>query len=150
MHKSFSLVLILILTATSLMVVELAFAQSIPKPSVPEFTVELFDSSHDILPTSTIDPFTGQTITDAGSHVEARTIEIRIKNEPFTPFAVTEGSTNWTAYFFYNIRWKGHYEQGWHEIYNPSDDFLPRDEGSETIYSTQGKYSLVWSGQKLP
>ena len=140
MRKYVGVILIVILALSSLIFIGPVNSE-ITNPSVPEFTVKLFDFSHDILPTNTIDPFTGQTITDAGSHVEARIIEIKIKNEPFTPFVVTEGSTNWTAYFFYNIRWKGHYEQGWHEIYNPSDDFLPRNEGSETIYSTQGKYS---------
>ncbi|MCW4003596.1 MAG: hypothetical protein NWE95_06775 [Candidatus Bathyarchaeota archaeon] len=138
---------IAILTLSSLIFIR-PINSEITKPSVPEFTVKLFDSSYDILPISTIDPFTGRTITYAGSHVEAKTIEIRIKNEPFTPFPVTEGTSNWTAYFFYNIRWKGHYEQDWHEIYSPSNGFLPRDEGSETVYSNQGEYSSS-AGLKL-
>jgi hypothetical protein len=138
-HASISAVTILILS--SLVMVEPAFSQSISKPSVPEFTAKLIDSSYDITPTSTIDAFTGQTVTHAGSHVEARTIEIRIKNEPFTPFSVTEGSADWTVGFFYNIRWKGQFEQEWHEIYSPTIGLLGRDEGSETVYSNQGKYS---------
>jgi hypothetical protein len=142
MRKFVGLMLIAILALSSLIFIWPVNSEII-KPSVPQFTVKLFDSSYDLPPTSTIDPFTGQTITHTGSHVEARTIEIRIKNEPFTPFSVIEGSTNWTAGFSYNIRWKGHYEQEWHEIYSPTIGLLSREEGSETVYSNEGKYSSV-------
>jgi hypothetical protein len=114
---------------------------SIPKPSVPEFTLKLLDSSYDIPPAATTNPFTGQISTIPGEHKESRTIEIRIKNEPFTPFSIMEGVSNWTVHFMYNIRWKGHFEQNWNEIYNPSDSYLARDLGSETVYSNQGEYS---------
>jgi hypothetical protein len=147
-NKSFSLFIIFALAISSLLVIEPTDAQSIPKPSVPEFTVALVNSSYDITPATTTDPFTGKIMTHASSHVEARTIEIRIKNEPFTPFSVTEGSANWTVYFSYNIRWKGHWEQEWREIYSPSNGFLSRDEGSETVYSNQGEYSSA-DGLKL-
>jgi hypothetical protein len=147
MSKGLTIAVMLLLAFSSVMIVEIASA-AIPKPSVPEFTVKLIDSSYDIPPTTATDPFTGQIITHAGSHVEARTLEIRINNEPFTPFSVTEGSANWTAYFMYNIRWKGHYEQDWHEIYSPSNGFLPRAESSETVYSNQGEYSST-DGLKL-
>jgi hypothetical protein len=42
----------------SIMMITGVFA-SIPKPSVPEFTVKLVDSSYDIPASSLIDPYTG-------------------------------------------------------------------------------------------
>ena len=69
LRKSFSLVLILIIaiSSLSLMMVKPAFAQSIPTPSVPEFTVTLISSSPE-------------------SHFVNRTIELSIKNQPAISF----------------------------------------------------------------
>jgi hypothetical protein len=139
MLKEFTLSLVFILALSCFLTA--GTSASIPKPLVPEFSLNLLNSSYDIPPTATTNPFTGQISTNPGEHVEARTIEIRIKNEPITPFLVTEGSSNWTAYLMYNIRWKGHFEENWHEIYNPSDGYLGRSSGSETVYSNQGLYS---------
>src|SRR3990172_3290742 len=102
MNKKFVLLLILILTASSLTAVNLANA-SIPKPSVPEFTLKLVDSSYDEPTTYSTDPYTGKQVTHEGYHVESRTIELKIKNQPFTPFLVEEGTAKWTAYLQYNI-----------------------------------------------
>ena len=86
-----------------------AFAvDSIPKPSVPEFTVELVDTSYDVPTTYSTDPYTGDTVTHKGYHVARRTIEVRIKNQPFTPFTDSGGQE---IKFYYNIRIKGHYEE---------------------------------------
>lgn len=81
MRKSFALVLILILTVSSIIMVKSAFS-SITKPSVPEFTVKLVDSSYDVPTSYSIDPYTGQNVTHAGSHVESRTLDVKIKNQP--------------------------------------------------------------------
>ena len=53
--KGLSLLLVVILVGSSLIMVESASAQSIPKPSIPEFTVNLIDSSYDIPPSSSVD-----------------------------------------------------------------------------------------------
>ena len=124
-------------------------ASGIPKPSVPEFTVKLVDSSYDVPTTYSTDPYTGEKITHPGYRVESRTIEIRIKNVPFTPFEIENGSNTYTAQFYYNIRWKGHYEEEWHEVYNPNvNGLLGRDSGIETVFSRQGEYSST-EGLKL-
>jgi hypothetical protein len=141
MHKTVPLITILIFVLSSSQF--LSVCSAIPQPSTPDFTLKLIDSSHDIPATSTTDPYTGKNVITEGSHVDARTIEIRIQNEPFTPFTITEGTANWTVGFCYNIRWKGHYEQDWYEIYSPTKGMLSREEGSETIYSNQGKYSSI-------
>jgi hypothetical protein len=88
-------------------------AQSIPKPSVPEFTVTLADHSYDVPPTTTTttDPYTGKqiTTTQSGYHVENKTVEATIKNP--------SGAT------YYNFRWKGHYENQWrYEPFNPNKE----------------------------
>jgi hypothetical protein len=117
----------------------------IPKPAVPEFAIELIDSSYDIPPSSSVDPYTGQTVTQTGRHVESKTIKLSIKNQPFTPFVVEEATANWTVGLQYVIRWKGHYGQDWHEIYydDPMDGFTGFSanlESEYTVISFEGEY----------
>ena len=71
-------------------------------------------------------------MTHEGYYVESRTVEIRIKNDM---------PNEYVAGFYYNIRWKGHFEEEWHEFYHSSDGFLPRDSGAETVFSREGEYS---------
>jgi len=147
--KYLSIYLIVILSAYSLWAVTLSDAQTtpyptpypeIPKPAVPQFTVRLIDSSYDIPASNSIDPYTGQTIGKPSQHIEARTIEIRIKNQAFTPFEVKLGTSSWTAYLQYNIQWKGHFEKDWHSL--TSDEYLSSDsENPETVVTLQGEYS---------
>jgi len=119
---------------------------SIPKPAVPEFTVKLFDSSYDVPTTYSTNPYTGEKVTHPGYRVESRTIEIKIKNQPFTPFVVEEATANWTVGLQYVIRWKGYFERDWHEIYydNPMDGFTGFSANLESEYSVisfEGEYS---------
>lgn len=74
--------------------------------------------------TYSIDPYTGANVTHPGYHVENRTIELNIKNQPFTSYESNGQIIN----FYLNIRTKGHYAENWTTIYNP--DF---------IYPTQSK-----------
>ena len=64
---------------------------SIPKPSVPEFTVKAVSHPYDVPTTYSTDPYTGETITHEGYHVENKSIEVWIKNQPFTPYADADG-----------------------------------------------------------
>jgi hypothetical protein len=59
MGKTFALSLILLLALSNLMMAESASAQSIPKPSVPEFTIRYRDYSYSIPPTYGINEYTG-------------------------------------------------------------------------------------------
>lgn len=115
--------------------------QSIPKPSIPEFTIKYEDKSYDIAPTTTVDPYNGQTITVPGSHVKASAIEIRIQNEDFSPFTTDSG--NHKVNYYYNIRWKGHFEENWNSAFlaNYGSGFFPRSTGTETVFSTEGQYT---------
>lgn len=114
---------------------------NIPKPSVPEFTVALVDSSYDVPTTYSIDPYTGENVTHTGYHVERTSIEVKIKNQPFTPYEIQDSyGNNWTINFFYNIRIKGHFSENWIELYNPSDGYLTQSDSQYTIIS------YVWGG----
>jgi hypothetical protein len=90
--------------------------------SVPEFTLKFVDASHNETYT---DPYTGAKTTYL---VQNRTIEIRIKNQPFTPF--TNSSGNYIG-LYYNIRSKGHFSEYWMERNGGSDNYLQQNYGSE-------------------
>jgi hypothetical protein len=109
--KGISLLIVVILAVSSLMMVESAFAQSIPKPSVPTFTVQYIVYTSYLASTSTINPYTGQNETTSyGRQIDNQTIEFTIKNQPFTPF--TDSSGNYIG-LYYNFRFKGHYGDEW-------------------------------------
>ena len=124
MSKCATLLFIAILTASSLVMIKATPASAATKPSVPEFTVELVDSSYDVPTTYSIHPYTGEKVTHEGYHVELRTLEIRIKSD----------MPNDIEGFYYNIRWKGHFEEEWHEFYRASNGFLRRDSEAETLF----------------
>jgi hypothetical protein len=93
-----------------------AFAQTVPKPSVPSFTVKQVNCSYDVPPVYQTNPYTGKTeMTQAGYHVTNRTIDIKIQNQPFS---YSYNGTTYTLYF--NVRVKGHYETNWTEVYPAS------------------------------
>jgi len=97
--------------------VESTIAQSIPTPSVPQFTIETIYFPYDVLPktTSSTNPFTNETTTTTvpGYHVENKTTEIKITNQPFTPYQIQDKGAIWTIQLFYNIHIKGHFSQDW-------------------------------------
>jgi len=100
---------------------------SIPKPSVPEFAVKLVDSSYDIPESSSIDPYTGQTITIPSRHVDNRTLEFTIKNQPFTSYH--DANSGRDIRLYYNIQMRGHFEEDWIGLYYSGD--YPEHSGSE-------------------
>jgi len=103
--------------------VKAIFAQPIQTPSVPKFTLELVDYSYDVPPvtTTTIDQFTGKEVvtTTPGYRVENKSIEITVKNQPFTPYDDAEGHL---INLYYDVRFKGHFgsEADWEQpFYKP-------------------------------
>jgi len=140
MSKLATLMLITALVLSGLVIVGSAFAKSISKPSVPEFTVELVDSAYDVPTTYEVDPYTGENMTQDGYHLVSTSIQVKIKNQPFTPYEIQDlDGHNWTVNFFYNIRIKGRFTEGWIELYNPSDGHVRQD--SESEYTVRA-YSL--------
>ena len=116
--KNLALILILIVVISLLTFLKVGpvYAQPIPTPSAPQFTVELVDHSYDVAPktTSTIDPYNGKNITKTipGYHVQKFTIDLTINNQNF-PSTLNGNKSN----LYYNVRIKGHFEQGWNELY---------------------------------
>jgi hypothetical protein len=143
MSKRVALLFIVILTVSSLIAVTAVPAlASVPKPSVPEFTLKLADHSYDVPPstTTTTDPYTGkQTVTTQhGYRVENKTIDVTIKNQPFV-------SPNNLTNLYYDVRVKGHFGENWTDLYyisnNTPQNSLPRQSASEnTVISTPQDY----------
>lgn len=104
---------------------------TLTKPNVPQFSINMYDSSYDIAPTSTTDPFNGQPTGTPGRHVESRTIEIRIKN----PYSSSSGV--YPTDFHYDIQYRGHFdsEQNWWSVFETRYGYLqPVSSSEETIY----------------
>jgi len=115
---------------------ESEFAQSITKPSVPEFTVKLVEHPYDVPTTYSIDKYTGENVTNPGFHVENKKIEISIKNQP------SVYGENYTLY--YNVRVKGNFENNWVELYSYSDsssgNLPPKTDSQYTVLSLPADY----------
>jgi len=102
---------------------ESASAQSITKPSVPEFTVKYVDNSYDVPPVYEKNNYTGNyDMTKMGEREDNRTLEITIKNQPFTPF--TDASSGKAVNLFYNVRYKGSFGQDWRSMFGERVDWL--------------------------
>jgi hypothetical protein len=112
----------------------------IPTPSVPKFAVNLVDRSYDVPATTTIDPYTGQTVNHPAHRVENYTVDVTIKNQPYTSTKVQEGTSYWTSSFVYDIRVKGHFAQDWIPMYYAGEG--PRMSNSDYTVVT---YVLVSS-----
>ena len=91
MSRSVALLLITVLVVISLVLAGCAFAQSIPTPSVPEFTV--------------------------ASGAQNETIIITIKNQPFTSYTDSDGDV---VRLYYTVRAERNFEE-YTEVYPASD-----------------------------
>jgi hypothetical protein len=114
MSRTTTTALIAILIASSITIIQLTSAAS--APSVPEFTVKQVDRSYDVPTTYSTNQYTGETITNPGYHVQNRTIDVIIKNQPFSPSTV-EGNTTG---LFYNVQAKGSFEDWSNSLYSDS------------------------------
>jgi hypothetical protein len=116
-------------------------------PTVPEFTAAYVDHSYDVPPTYGKDPYTGNTIvTVGGYHVDNRTIDITIKNQPFTPYVDGNNTIN----LFYNIRSKGHFED-WDTAHSGAfnQNEIHVSPGSYTTVSFFMQYSNISPGGQI-
>ncbi len=132
MRKIIALVLILTVI-TSSAVIGNSFAQAVPKPSAPTFTATLIDRSYDVPATSSVDPYTGETINHPAHRVENYTIDLVIKNQPFTPTQVL--GENRKTEFVYNIQAKGHYSTYWISLYGAAGEGPKRADAEYTKIS---------------
>ncbi len=113
-------------------------AQTIPKPSVPQFSIQVVDNSYDTTATIQTDPYTGQQTTIPSRHITDIKIEGKIKNQPFNQFVLTNpNGTRRDLNFFYNVRYKGHFGEYWQYLYGGEDEgFLNRNYSSVFTYFT--------------
>jgi hypothetical protein len=95
-------------------------AQSIPTPSVREFTLTFVPQpSTDATPTYGVDPYTGKSyLLSPGYHVDNSFILITIENQAFTPYTNENGHY---ISLFYNFSYKAHSEDDWK--YNVDNNF---------------------------
>jgi hypothetical protein len=121
LSKTLISLLLVFLAVASVSLVKSTYAQTIPKPSVPQFTIYLVNHPYDVSstsPTFTTDPYTGEkkqlTPGSTGYHADNVTIELWILNQQSS---YSSGTTTFTPN--YDIRTKGHYEQIWTELDKP-------------------------------
>ena len=131
MGKRGTLLVIALLTVSSLVMVgTVPVSAVIPMPSVPEFTLKLVD--------------------DAFGVTDNRSIELVIKNQPFTPVSVQKGTFNGTAEFFYNVRVKSHFEKNWVTLYSAVGNRFPTQSDLDyTVITFQLTYVSPESGYSL-
>lgn len=136
--KGFSFLLVAILAVSSLKMVESASSQSIAKPSVPEFTLLVNDHSYEVPPSGHVNLNTGQFEKHAGFHMKNGSIELSIKNQPFTAY---NDSNGYQINLYYNVRIKGHGTNDWH--YFPTDNPQKYFQADTSINTTRiFKYSM--------
>ena len=118
-----------------------AQSQSIPTPSVPEFTVKLVDHSYDVPPvtTSTTNPYNNKTTTTTIPSYRIRnvTIDLTIVNQPYP------ASINGNASFvYYDVQLKGHFGQGWTELFQYYDNSPVQSNSQYTVISLPDNYQV--------
>ena len=114
------LLLVILSVASIILSIELTLAQTIPKPSVPEFTVQPIGPSFDIPPTYSFNASNGMFYVNEGYHFQYSTVEVIIKSQAFT------NETN-VDHLLYNVRLKPHNypDSYWDELFNPNRDGFP-------------------------
>ncbi len=121
--KTFALILTLIIAISflALLIVKHANAQSIPIPSVPEFTASLVGPSYVVNTTYSLDQDTGEIVPQLGYTNPYSFLNITIKNQPYSPFV--NPANGLTLRLMYNVRLKPHNEtDSWTEVFNPWND----------------------------
>jgi hypothetical protein len=110
--KGFSLFVIVVLAASSLIVVKPACAQvGVTNPSMPDWGVMYEAYTIYVPPTYGVDPSTGKAvITQAGYDEVYRKVWVDIQNQPFVPYNNSNGQL---MQLFYDVRWKGHSDNSW-------------------------------------
>jgi hypothetical protein len=122
--KTSALMLILFIALSSLTVLALqpANAQSIPTPSVPQFTVQFVNASYGI---TTTNPYTGQNQTQ---QISNSSIQITITNQ--NNYALLNFAGDY--HIFYGVRMSPHFESDWRVLDGLS--YLPSSPGTPNAY----------------
>ena len=103
------LMLSTLMIMSGLVIVGSVFAQSIPKPYVPEFTLDLAGPPYYQNTTYSLDPNTGQVVAEIGYTNPYSVLKINVKNQPFDS---SYGN------LYYNVRVKNHSAtDSWVDVY---------------------------------
>ena len=145
MYRTCALGLVAIFVLSSMIMVESASAQTIPKPSVPEFTLKFVDSSTYIQPVYGTDQYTGKSvITQEGYYQQNKSIIVTITNLPFTKALQDQNLT-----LFYQIEYKGSYGEYWSNLNQTSwNSIYQVSEGKRSLAYPNAPYSIVTLGFK--
>jgi hypothetical protein len=132
-----ALLFIVVLTLSSMIIAKnMPASDAASTPSIPEFSLKITARPYDVAPTATTDPYTGKTvITHGGYHVENKSIDVTIKNQPFTPCSANGSEIN----FYYQVQFKGYYGDNW-QFYSDSNMITPIQL---THYYTQSNGELT-------
>jgi hypothetical protein len=151
MRKHTVLLLIACLVLSSLMValtVKPVIAQKPSPPSVPKFSVKLVSHPYDVSPTSTSTFDTSTWIetitTKPGYREENRSIEVTIKNQPFTPYTLHTSERGYAIDLYYTVEVKDHFSEDWqsfrYSVY--SYCYEAQSNSDYTVVSGSADYSV--------
>jgi hypothetical protein len=104
------------------------------KLATPQFSVKYVNHPYDIPPTTSTHPYTGEVTNTPGYRIDNWTLEVTIKNQPFTSYTDKDG-TEFNLY--YNVEFKGHYEDYWRNF----DTEIMQSKSGNTVVSSSKYYS---------
>jgi len=122
------LTVIFVISCLTLLTVKPTNAQTIPTPSIPEFTAKFVNSSHTV---TTTNNYTGQSQTQL---INNNSIELTINNQPF------DYSNNALTYqIYFNVRVKPHFSKidNWTEVY-------PLENLTSSPANANGIFPYAW------
>jgi len=125
-------------------------AQKPSPPSVPEFSVKLVSHPYDVPPTTTntFDPSTWKetTTTMPGYRVENKSIEITIKNQPFTPYTIQTSERYYNVELDYIVEVKDHFDND--QSWKKPNGYSIQSTSQYTIitYARENLYFTGWEG----
>jgi hypothetical protein len=128
MLRGLALVFVLILVMSNLMMLESALAQSMPKPSTPQFSLKVVNAS-EVSANYWVDPVGGQNMTVPSNYIVHYVIEMTIKNQPFVSYNYNGQNIS----LFYNVRMKESPMENWTTIYEASLRFPYQSNSDNTV-----------------
>lgn len=105
--------------------------------SIPEFTIKYLDGSYDVPTSTSTDPFTEQSITNPGQHIQNQSLQVTIKNPTAEP----------SGYLYYEVRMKGYYSSEWRNISHVEADY--DSESTILLYALEGNNASSRFGADL-
>jgi hypothetical protein len=118
-YPAFCLVILLAVTSTTLLMANPSNAQSIPKPSIPEFKLSYTNNVYDEPPATS--QWSGEPIPNSGYHYDYREVYIKVRNQPNDAYVNDDSIKNGIReHLYYNVRVKNHFSNDWVELWGQS------------------------------